>query len=575
MQEKITINNVALPIIKEGGEVYYPISFIGNKVLLKDLSGNQLVKNGYGKYIKQFEIDFGEKSGGIQLTYCISEEGLRIVLNNSKIGRLSLEQKKAMNKVLEYLGMEVILEDERFIKTIDKQSILNYSEYIQDCIDETLQKNPDILWQKCSKCNNYYPYHINFFRKNPHSGYDFPLYTFCRDCCGWSEDRGKDWIRSNDKELSKVYRQYGLNMYISYKNNDIIGAYENWLCGTHSVSHMPKILNNKENHLLVIKYLVDSNKISIDNLNMKNLKNQFKLSSIEYYTNINEIYKYLFKDRHLNYPWEYPNFELPKDTSFEQYNKIFNNYLEVNNIKINNIYEFDYVDICKRSKIYSRVMYNILEFVMKYYDEKYPAYKFKIQAVNYWKNRDNRIKALKYLIEEDMKIEIEKIPLYLTLTSIRNIGTTTMYNLLKKFYKKGLWEWVNEIYPDKFTEEDFNISVVRNMFDSAEEHIIHDILISKFENVIYNQRNTKITIKIKGMNPDWLIITDNGVWIIEYFGIDVKQKNYNKRITTYKKKALSKIDRYEELKWLGKVYVYPDDLKNNFEGLKDKLKAIV
>ena len=136
-------------------------------------------------------------------------------------------------------------------------------------------------------------------------------------------------------------------------------------------------------------------------------------------------------------------------------------------------------------------------------------------------------------------------------------------------------EWVNEVYPGKFIEEDFNIGVIRNSFDSAEEHTIHDILFGKFKNVLYNQRNTKNTIRILGMEPDWFIFTDNGVWVVEYFGISNNMKDYNTRITYYKKKTLKKIGKYEGMKWLGKVYIYPEDLKDNFKGLEEKLKVIV
>jgi len=208
------------------------------------------------------------------------------------------------------------------------------------------------------------------------------------------------------------------------------------------------------------------------------------------------------------------------------------------------------------------------------FDNKYSAYKFNIVGNKYWDLQENRIKALKYLIEEDMKIPIEKIPLYLTLENLRK-HSNTMRHILKKYYNNNLWLWVNEVYPGKFIEEDFNITVIRNIFDSAEEHIIHDILISKFKNVIYNQRNTKNTITIAGMQPDWFVFTDNGVWVIEYFGIDVDYGEYNKRISDYKKKMLSKIEKYKKLEWLGKIYIYPKDLKENFKGLKEKLKSIV
>jgi hypothetical protein len=76
------------------------------------------------------------------------------------------------------------------------------------------------------------------------------------------------------------------------------------------------------------------------------------------------------------------------------------------------------------------------------------------------------------------------------------------------------------------------------------------------------------------MEPDWFILTDRGIWVVEYFGISIDAKSYNKRVEDYKKKTVSKIGKYDGLKWLGKVYLYPEDLKDNFNGLEDKLKDI-
>ncbi len=572
MQREVVINEIKIPVIEERSELWYPISYMGDKVLLKDLSPAQLRQNGYGKYFKEFEIDFGEYTGGLQNTYCTSEEGLKVILGNSKIGRLSIEQKKAMNGLLIYLEMELIIEDERFVKNITQEKILKYSEYIQDCIKDILKDDPNILWQRCSKCGNYYPYHINFFRENPHAGKDYPLYTFCRDC-KWTESRGKDSIRRNSIRLSGIYHRLGIDTYKLYKNDDIIGIYKDWIEKKYSKS-VPLELNNKESYLEIIKYLYDIGEITKENLTFDYIKEHFKLSSLGKYVKHFELYQYLFNNDSINYPWEYPNFLLPQDMPFEQYQKIFNNYLEMENIKIDNIYHINYMDICNKCGLKRYVNHDMLGFVVKYYNNQYPGYKFKVVSTNYWKDKDNRIFDLKYLIEQDMKIPLEKIPLYLTLENLRK-NSGTLRNVARKYYKSNLWQWVNEVYPNKFIEEDFNITVIRNVFDSADEHAIHDILTSKFKNVIYNQRNSDNTITINHMQPDWFIFTDNWLWVVEYFGIDIEHKNYNERINYYQKKTKSKLERYKSMDWLGKIYIYPDDLKENFKGLEEKLKVIV
>lgn len=573
MQREVVINDVSVPIIEEKGGLWYPISYIGKKVLLKELAPAQLRQNGYEEYIKEFIIDYGENTGGILNAFCISEEGLKVILGNSKIGRLSVDQKKAMNGLLSYLGMELILEDERFIKTVLQDKILEYTEYIRDCIQDVLNIDPNIIWQRCSKCGNYYPYHINFFRENPHCSNEYPLYTFCRDC-KWTENRSRDWVRRNDTRLSNIYRNLGIDTYKLYRDNDIVGIYDDWIKKGYSNS-FPSGLSNKENYLIIIKHLYDTGKITKENLMFDYLREQFRLNSISQLVTQIELYRKLFDDNPLNYPWEYPGFLLPQDMPFEQYQKIFNNYLKNNNINIKDIYNFDYIDICKKCGLANYVKHDILGFIVKYHNHKYPGYKFKITSINYWKNAENRKFDLQWLIEKDMKIPIEKIPLYLTLENLRK-NSGTLRNVARNYYKSNLWIWVNEIYPDKFIEEDFNVTVIRNIFDSAEEHVVHDILKGKFDNVIYNQRNTENTITINGMVPDWFIVTENRLWVVEYFGIAPQQVSYNNaKVDYYKEKMKSKIERYESMKWLGKVYIYPDDLKDNFKGLEKKLKVVV
>ena len=148
IQTEVNINGVSVPIIKDEGVKYYPISYVGEKVLLKYLAGGQLINNGYGDYIKTFSVDYGEATGGYQDTYCISEDGLKKILKNSRIGSLSVDQKKAMNKLLLHLDLPMICEDERFTYTVTQKMTTKHNEYIQDCINEVLEENPGIVWQK-------------------------------------------------------------------------------------------------------------------------------------------------------------------------------------------------------------------------------------------------------------------------------------------------------------------------------------------------------------------------------------------------------------------------------------------
>jgi hypothetical protein len=573
MQENIKIGEVIVPTILKEEMRYYPISYVMNKVLLKktDQGGIKGSVNGYNKCVIQESIDYGQGTGGIQTVNCISEEGLKEVLKNSKIGRLNVDQKKAMNVLLEYLGMDLISEDERFLKKLSAEKIKEYPMFIQDCINEVLKENPNIVWQKCTKCGNYYPYHINFYRDNPHPGKTYNLYTVCRDCCGWNENRAKDFIRLNDNEITMAYREYGQDIYELYKNHDVIGIYKNWL--ENSKKMFPRIIANKDDILTIIKYYNDNGAFDkYDEITLKVLKDKVGIT-LNKYINISDTYPIFY---------EFPVAVAGEIQTLEEAKVLINGYLKYKNIVIEDIYNFDYRDILKQCKLigFMERNYNnsLLDFIMDYYNNEYAPYKFCANSgfAKYWESKDNRDFALKFLIEKDMQIPIHKIPLYITKTSLREYGgSSTMYNVLHKYYKGSVYEWVNECYPNEFVELDFNINAYRNEFDSHEEKVIHDILKENLIHVTYNPRNTDNTVKINGSIPDWYSVTDNGFYIVEYFGIALDHGDYNERIHDYKEKTKEKIEKYDKIEWIKKVYLYPEDLKDNFKGLKEKIKVIV
>ena len=73
------------------------------------------------------------------------------------------------------------------------------------------------------------------------------------------------------------------------------------------------------------------------------------------------------------------------------------------------------------------------------------------------------------------------------------------------------------------------------------------------------------------------IISNNGCYIVEYFGMYLKGgQEYKERLEKYKYKTELKIKKYKELEQYGykTLYIFPEDLKNNYEGLINKLIKI-
>jgi hypothetical protein len=132
---------------------------------------------------------------------------------------------------------------------------------------------------------------------------------------------------------------------------------------------------------------------------------------------------------------------------------------------------------------------------------------------------------------------------------------------------------VNELYPNKYIEADFDVNAYRNEFDSDTEAFIDDILRQEFKNVYYNQRNTNRTVTLNGNVPDWLVFTDNGVWIVEFLGMYLPDKT-DSRTLVYIEKTERKFKKYESVSGYNILYLLPEDIEKNFSGVKEKIKVI-
>lgn len=586
-QEEIIINNVEIPVIKEGGKIWYPIKYMGKHVLLKDLTANQLIKNGYGEYIKQFEIEYTNLSkhgGGSQIAYCINTEGLKQILSNCKIARLKVNQKIAMKHVCEYIGLNLDIDtEEKFLNMYPETKWRQYDFWSVECIEAILKEIPDIKWQRCSRCGRYYPYHKCFFSKESNPSNNAELKCVCNNCY-----KSLKIHYYNNQLLTNTYYKDGIEWYKFIKNNqntnDIYEYYIN-----NNIKY-PNILKNS---LLVgniiIKYYKDYILNNLDQINTIYLSNISKIPAR--YISIRMIDKNIIKSterkellKKIQIEKRLEKIKLKsvakefKLLTYEESVQILNDYIKSNNIKINDIYKYNYSKLINKTKVKYYLQQNkidSLEFIVNYYNWEYAPYKFKTVGIKFWYNKDNVDKTLKYLIEKDLKLPIEKIPLYITKYGLKKYSSS-LYNVIyKKRFDNNLYEWINRLYPDKFIEEDFNINTIRNKFDSIEEECIHNLLKQSFKNVIYNNRFTDNKVTIMGMIPDWFVFTDKNIYIVEYFGIALEHNKYNKRISDYIDRSNEKISKYKKLTYAKKIFLYPEDLKNNYDGFYKKIEKII
>lgn len=580
MQKEIIINDVKIPVIEESGVIYYPISYIGSKVLLKVLTGNQLIKNGYGKYIKQIEVDYGEDTGGVQNTYCISEDGLKEILRNSKIGGLSIEQKRAMKEVCNHINLKMDIDfNAKFKEFVTEEEINQHDFWTKECIN-SLPKDMFNMWQKCSKCGKYYPYHENFWIKEVNKRNKQPLRGICNNC-------EKVHVKYyDDNDFTKAYYE-GEELLYNILKNSSKNIYEIYNAYLEGKIEYPFILRNSLNTTNIIVKLYRDIILKNTNNCTKEFINELTKIPLDYIS-MKSLDRHLFqkikKEELLKTKIDNPKDNtitkrIIKRMTFEDAKYLLDMYIHNNNIKIDDVYNYNYNKLFENAKVkyyIESIHKDKLGFIMKYFDNQYAAYKFRsIVGQKYWENRDNADQAMKYFIENDLKIPIEKIPLYVTKMNLQ-MKANTLYNIIyKKRFDDTIFDWISRLYPGKFIEEDFSIGVIRNEFDSMDEKLIDDMLRQRFQSVVYNYRNSNNKVTIMGMNPDWFVFTDRNLYIVEYFGIALNHGKYNQRISDYINKSEDKLEKYERLPYAEKIYLYPSDIKGDCEGFKDKIKMIV
>lgn len=133
----------------------------------------------------------------------------------------------------------------------------------------------------------------------------------------------------------------------------------------------------------------------------------------------------------------------------------------------------------------------------------------------------------------------------------------------------------NKIYPNQFDETDFEIGRYRNNFDSVEEQQVDGILREYFNSVIYNYNNSDQVVTLKGKRPDWFIMTEHGVWLVEYFGMYIESQKNNQIVKSYIETTHEKLKLYNEMTGYNFLLVYPNDIEKGFRGLREKIERIV
>ena len=201
-------------------------------------------------------------------------------------------------------------------------------------------------------------------------------------------------------------------------------------------------------------------------------------------------------------------------------------------------------------------------------------WEFHLVSRNYW-NKERAKEVLKQLVENRLKLKIENIPKVISVKFF-NIYYPKFVPIMYEYFG-NLFNWVNEVYPNIFTCRDFGYieCIDGTIVKSHPEQIIHNYLITKYENVKYilNNKNNLGTYDDKDYFPDWII---NDQYVLEYLGYYRKniENTKDKRLIKYNEKARDKMDIANESNKYEFIFIFDQDLLQNLKVLKDKLFII-
>ncbi|WP_137743243.1 hypothetical protein [Robertmurraya siralis] len=214
--------------------------------------------------------------------------------------------------------------------------------------------------------------------------------------------------------------------------------------------------------------------------------------------------------------------------------------------------------------------YNAMNFM---YPNRWKRWEFKHVPNDFWNEPSNLRDALIWFIEQLIRDKIISDVSEITNHNINKL--LSKYKLTTLVAKYDIPFMLTMIYGKqiKYTSYYKRISDIDDTkLDSIEEKQVHDILLRNFQRVYKpkNRNSSEFKNKNESYLPDWII---NDELIVEYFGLYL-EKPETDYMKNYKKKTHRKIKYYNKLKKYNFVPLFPDDLHNNYKGLKSKFKEI-
>lgn len=230
--------------------------------------------------------------------------------------------------------------------------------------------------------------------------------------------------------------------------------------------------------------------------------------------------------------------------------------------------------------LYSKYSATVFYFWNEYFNGRYKEWEYAQTKRNYWTSSENRREALKYLIEEKLKIKKDEIPGKFTYGLL--VKEYHKFSLIcDSYYNSDLFKWIDEVYPLEFTREQFTDLIANDgtIVDSRIERDIHNLLLKNNVNAMYIQNKQDVENSFINDDygeryvPDWII--DDNI-IVEYYGWFMKdyEKKGNDTTKIYNAKLRRKNEYYKLLDGYLLIDLYPSDIEKEYKGLLEKFKKL-
>jgi hypothetical protein len=234
-------------------------------------------------------------------------------------------------------------------------------------------------------------------------------------------------------------------------------------------------------------------------------------------------------------------------------------------------------------------IYGIINLTFPEYDIK--PYELHNAPINYWKNKNNCDEYIEYILSDkicinrlnNLKVQLPSIFNFKNISFLKYTGL--MMGISIYHYYESFYEWLNYLHPEYgLDKKDFNVFIAldgKTKLESMEEKLVFDCIYNDLR--VINIK--KITHKSKLFNekeneyyiPDFRItkiekIKLNKPVVIEYYGMYL-DKPHNKIFQSYKDKTLRKNEFYKNNSDIYFIDLYPQDIKNQCEGVRQKITS--